>query len=38
MEAEAALKASRETASAADKQRHLTRAELDEVKERYCNP
>jgi hypothetical protein len=35
MEAEAALKAVREAATAADKQRHNTRAELDEIKERY---
>jgi hypothetical protein len=35
MEAEAALKAVREAATSADKQRHSTRAELDEVKERY---
>jgi hypothetical protein len=34
MEAEAALKAVREAATAADKQRHGTRAELDEIKER----
>ena len=34
MEAEAALKAVREAASAADKQRHSTKAELDETKER----
>jgi hypothetical protein len=34
MEAEAALKAIRETSAAADKQRHSTKAELDEVKER----
>jgi hypothetical protein len=35
MEAEAALKAVREAATAADKQRHGTKAELDETKERY---
>jgi hypothetical protein len=34
MEAEAALKAVREAATAADKQRHSTRAELEEMKER----
>lgn len=35
MEAEAALKAVREAATTADKQRHSTKAELEEMKERY---
>ncbi len=36
MEAEAALKAVREAATTADKQRHSTKAELEEMKERSC--